>query len=117
MLDFSNQIASAEFAQRARHPPDVPNAFTRCRKLPLPALIAALLTMRGQSQQVMLYGFFSSLCGAQGLHRGISARGFARARSRLHAPALTALNDFVVQRAELAGKRSMNHVLEPQAVN
>jgi hypothetical protein len=38
-----------------------------------------------------------------GLHRAISDRGFARARSVLHAPALTALNDFVVQRAEAAG--------------
>lgn len=86
----------------ARHP-DSPNAFTRCRKLPLPALIASLLSMRGQSQQVMLDTFFDSVCAADGLHRGITDRGFARARNCLHAPALTALNDFVVQRAEAAG--------------
>jgi hypothetical protein len=59
--------------------------------------------MRGQSQQVMLDSFFGSLCGSEGLHRGISDRGFARALCRLHAPALTALNDFVVQRAEAVG--------------
>jgi Transposase DDE domain len=102
MLEFADRIASDEFAQLARHP-DSPSAFTRCRKLPLPALIATLLSMRGQSQQVMLDSFFGSVCDVQGLHRGISDRGFARARSVLHAPALTALNDFVVQRAEAAG--------------
>ena len=59
--------------------------------------------MRGQSQQVMLDSFFGSVCGAEGLHREITDRGFARARDCLHAPALTALNDFVVQRAEAAG--------------
>jgi len=102
MLDFSDRIGSDAFAQLARHP-DSPNAFTRSRKLPLPALIASLLTMRGQSQQVMLDSFFGTVCGADGLHRGISDRGFARARNGLHAPALTGLNDFVVQRADAAG--------------
>jgi hypothetical protein len=102
MLEFADRIACDEFAQLARHP-DSPNAFTRCRKLPLPALVASLLSMRGQSQQVMLDTFFAAVCGADGLHRGITDRGFARARNCLHAPALTALNDFVVQRAEAAG--------------
>lgn len=102
MLELTDRIASPEFAQLARHP-DSPNAFTRCRQLPLPALIASLLTMRGQSQQVMLDSFFGAVCAGHGLHRGISDRGFARARERLHAPALTALNDLVVQRADAAG--------------
>jgi hypothetical protein len=66
-------------------------------------LIASLLSMRGQSQQVMLDSFFASVCDAGGLHREVSDRGFARARDCLHAPALTALNDFVVDRAEQAG--------------
>jgi hypothetical protein len=34
--------------------PEHPNAFTRTRCLPLPKLIAALLSMRSSSQQVML---------------------------------------------------------------
>jgi len=67
------------------------------------ALIASLLSMRGQSQQVTLDAFFGSVCGADGLQSRITDRGFARARNCLHAPALTALNDFVVQRAEAAG--------------
>jgi hypothetical protein len=59
--------------------------------------------MRGQSQQVMLDSFFASVCDAGGLYREVSDRGFARARDCLHAPALAALNDFVVDRAEQAG--------------
>ena len=47
MLELSERISSEDFAQIARHP-DHPNAFTRCRKLPLPALIGALLSMRNQ---------------------------------------------------------------------
>jgi len=71
MLELSERIASDDFAQTARHP-DFPNAFTRSRKLPLPALIGALLTMRNQSQQAMLDGFFASVCGTECPQRGVS---------------------------------------------
>jgi hypothetical protein len=86
----------------ARHP-DHPNAFTRCRKLALPGLIAMLLSMRGHSQQVTLDAFFGSLCNSPLPCRGVSDRAFAKARSHLHLPALTALNDMLVQRADAAG--------------
>ena len=102
MLEFSERIASEEFAQSARHP-DFPNAFTRSRKLPLPALIGALLTMRNQSQQAMLDTFFASVNGTHELSRVVSDRAFAKARDRLHMPALAALNDLVVARADAAG--------------
>lgn len=101
-LELSERIASDDFAQLARHP-EFPNAFTRTRKLPLPALIAALLSMRNQSQQAMLDGFFASVCGAGGSLRAVSDRAFARARDRLHQPALVSLNDLVVRRADAAG--------------
>ena len=65
MLELSERIASDDFAQIARHP-DFPNAFTRNRKLPLPALIGALLSMRNQSQQAMLDGLFASPCSTEG---------------------------------------------------
>jgi hypothetical protein len=97
--DLSELIASDEFAQRARSR-DSPYAFTRCRKLPLPALVTALLSMRCTSQQVMLDGFFASLYSSPCLVREVSDRAFAQARARLHAPALSWLNDYVVQRAE-----------------
>ena len=102
MLELSERIASDDFAQIARHP-DFPNAFTRSRKLPLPALIGALLTMRNQSQQAMLDGFFASLCDTHCPQRGVSDRAFAKARDHLHLPALVGLNDLVVRRADEAG--------------
>ena len=101
-LELSDRIASDDFAQLARHP-DFPRAFTRSRKLPLPALIGALLSMRNQSQQTMLDGFFASVCGSESLLREVSDRAFAKARERLHMPALVGLNDLVVRRADEAG--------------
>lgn len=99
---MSERIASDDFAQIARHP-DFPHAFTRSRKLPLPALIGALLSMRNQSQQAMLDGFFASVCGSESLLREVSDRAFAKARDRLYLPAMVSLNDLVVQRADEAG--------------
>lgn len=105
MLGLSELIASDAFAERARHP-DFPRAFTRGRKLPLPALIAALLSMRSGSQQALLDTFFSNLCAATGsgagLNRSVSDRAFAKARSHLHMPALNWLNDWVLDRADAA---------------
>jgi len=66
-------------------------------------LIGALLTMRNQSQQTMLDGFFASVCGTECPQRGVSDRAFAKARDRLHMPALTSLNDLVIRRADEAG--------------
>ena len=78
-------------------------AFTRSRKLPLPSLIAALLSMRGASQQVMLDSFFGSLGDDGDFHRGITDRGFAKARDRLSCNPLQRLNAFVVQTADRLG--------------
>ena len=86
MLDLSDTIASDAFAQRARHP-DAQGAFSRTRRLPLPALVASLLFMRSSSQQAMLDSFFGSLCTEGALAREVSDRAFAKARSRLHMPA------------------------------
>lgn len=103
MIDeLSQHIVSDEFAELARHP-DHPRAFTRSRKLPLPALIGALLSMSNQSQQATLDGFFASVCANPVPLRGVSDRAFAKARDHLHMPALVALNDLVVQRADEAG--------------
>jgi hypothetical protein len=102
MQEFSERIASDDFAQLARHP-DFPNAFTRSRKLPLPALIASLLSMRNQSQQATLDGFFASLRDISRPVRAVSDRAFAKARDHLHSAALVSLNDFVVGRAESGG--------------
>ncbi len=102
LLDFADTIASNEFAHWARHP-NFPQAFTRTRKLPLPALIGALLSMRSSSQQSLLDDFFGTLCGDGVPHRGVSDRAFAKARQRLHCPALAWLNDSVISLADAAG--------------
>ena len=71
--------------------------------LPLPALIASLLSMRAGSQQCMLDSFFASLHGQCDLLRGVSDRAFSKARSHLHMPALSWLNDALLVRADQAG--------------
>ena len=71
MFELSEVIQSPDFAQAARDP-DFAQAFSRTRKLPLPGLIAALLSQRGQSQQVTLDSFFASLCDSAVPLRGIS---------------------------------------------
>ena len=107
MLEFSERMAAEDFAQMARQP-DIPNAFTRARtrKLSLRCAAqrsAALLTMRHQSQQAMLDAFFGSVSHTHELSRVVTDRAFAKARGRRHLPALAALNDLVVGRADAAG--------------
>ena len=80
------------FAQRASHP-DFRSAFSRTRRLPLPALVASLLSMCSSSPQSMLDSFFGSFCADGLLVREVSDRAFAKARSRLRMPALFWLND------------------------
>jgi Transposase DDE domain len=58
--------------------------------------------MRNQSQQAMLDGFFTSVCGADIFTRAVSDRAFAKARDRLHLPAVVALNNFLIARTEAA---------------
>lgn len=59
--------------------------------------------MRGTSQQVMLDSFFGSLGCDGDLHRGISDRGFAKARNHLSWNALQRLNTFAVSTADRLG--------------
>ncbi|MBW8830556.1 MAG: hypothetical protein JF606_14205 [Burkholderiales bacterium] len=59
MLELFERSANDDFAQIARHP-DFPNAFTRSRKLPLPALIGALLDAKsvaaGHARWLLRFG-------------------------------------------------------------
>jgi hypothetical protein len=61
-------------------------------------LIGALVSMRNQSQQTVLDGFFAAAHGGCGLERGVSDRAFTRGRDHLHLPVLVSLNDLVVGR-------------------
>ena len=59
--------------------------------------------MRSSSQQALLDSFFGRLCGDGPLTRVVSDRAFAQARARLHAPALSWLNDHLLAAADTAG--------------
>jgi hypothetical protein len=54
--DFTRYLHSEEFRHMARHPAH-PNACTRQRKLPLPSLIAVMLTGLCKSVQAELDQF------------------------------------------------------------
>lgn len=71
--------------------------------LPLPTLVASLLCMRASSQQCLLDSVFGAMRDTAAMVRGVSDRAFAKARSHLHAPALSALNDQVLARASASG--------------
>lgn len=109
LTQLSEHIQSPAFAASARHP-DFPTAFTRSRKLPLPTLVAALCGFRGGSVQNELDSFFAHKdgeCGDAGLVRHVTDRAFAKARSKLHVPALWALNARLVQGMQDQGLLSL----------
>lgn len=83
--------------------PDHPQAFTRARKLPLPTLLGALLSFRGASVQSELDTFFASL-RTHGTAVMVSDRALAKARAKLHVPALWALNDRLIDTVESRGQ-------------
>ena len=100
--DLAGHLQSATFRQSAVHR-DYSNAFTRRRKLPLPALVALLLSGMRKSIQAELDEFFAHLCQQAQLVRHVSEQAFAQARARLSSTAIPALNDWVIERAEHYG--------------
>jgi hypothetical protein len=100
--DFSARLSSAEFLQDARHP-DHPAAFSRCRKLPLPTLVAVMLTGMRMSIQAELDTFFAHLRQQAQLAHHVSEQAFAQARAKLSLGALPRLNDWLINRAEEDG--------------
>ena len=100
--DLSAHLRSPEFLQAARHPLH-PMAFTRSRKLPLPALVALLLTGMRKSVQAELDEFFAHLNQKAQLVRHVSAQAFALARAKLSVNAIPDLNDWVIRRAQHYG--------------
>ena len=78
-------------------------AFTRRRKLPLPTLVALMLTGMRMSIQAELDTFFGHLAGQAQLLRTVSEQAFAQARAKLSLTAIPLLNDWLVARAEQHG--------------
>lgn len=101
-MDFAVRLQSAEFLQIARHP-EHPKAFSRQRKLPLPTLVALMLTGMCMSIQAELDVFFGHLQDRSQLVRTVSEQAFAQARAKLSLTAIPLLNDWLVARAEQYG--------------
>lgn len=100
--DLAVHLQSTEFRLLALHP-DHPTAFTRQRKLPLPAVVALLLTGMRKSVQAELDTFFGHLQQQAQLVRHVSEQAFAQARAKLSLTAIPLLNDWVIERAEHYG--------------
>lgn len=95
---FASFLHSDAFRAAARHP-DRPQAFSRERKLPLPALIAAMLCGMRKSVQAELDEFFAHLQQQAQLMRHVSAQAFAKARTKLAPTAIASLNAWLMQKA------------------
>ena len=93
---------SETFHQLARHV-EHPRAFTRSRKLPLPTLVAFMLTGLCKSVQAELDQFFGHLQQQANLVRHVSEQAFAQARAKLSPAALPTLNDHLLTEVEQAG--------------
>jgi Transposase DDE domain len=100
--DLSAHLQSPDFLATARHRLH-PTAFTRNRKLPLPALVALLLTGMRKSVQAELDEFFAHLHQQAQLVHQVSAQAFAIARAKLSSSAIPLLNDWLIKRAEHYG--------------
>ena len=100
--DLAARLRSAEFLLHAVHP-DNPTAFTRQRKLPLPALVALMLSGMRKSIQSELDEFFAHLNNQAQLARKVSEQAFAQARAKLSLTAIPLLNDWLIERAEHYG--------------
>lgn len=102
LADLAARLQSADFLQSARHP-EHPTAFTRRRKLPLPAVVALMLTGMRKSVQAELDTFFAHLQQRAQLVRHVSEQAFALARAKLSLTAIPELNDWLIERAEHYG--------------
>lgn len=100
--DLAARLQSAEFLAGARHCAH-PNAFTRCRKLPLHVLVAVMFTGMRMNIQSELDFFFGHLKQQAQMARNVSEQAFAQARAKLSVTAITQLNDWLIARAEHYG--------------
>ena len=99
---FSAFLHSPQFRDLACHV-ESPNAFRRRRKLPLPALVAVMLTGMRKSVQTELDEFFAHLKQQAQLVHHVSEQAFAKARAKLSATAIPDLNDWLIEQADAAG--------------
>ena len=108
--DLAARLHSAEFLSHAAHP-DHPAAFTRQRKLPLPALVALMLSGMRKSIQSELDEFFAHLSNRAQLARTVSEQAFAQARAKLSLTAIPLLNNWLIERAQHYGVAAGTNIL------
>ena len=99
---FSQFMHSAQFRGQACHA-NAGTAFVRRRKLPLPTLVAVMLSGMRKSVQTELDEFFAHLKEQAQLVHNVSEQAFAKARAKLSTTAIPALNDWLVARADADG--------------
>src|SRR6202158_654874 len=102
LADLAAHMQTDQFRQLACDP-EHPAAFQRRRKLPLPALIALMLTGMRKSVQTELDEFFAHLQQQAQLLRHVSEQAFAQARAKLSTTAIPALNDWLLEQAGRPG--------------
>lgn len=113
---LAEHLAPAALLNITRHP-EHPAAFSRRRKLPITALVAALVSGMCKSVQAELDAFFGSVQTQATLVRHVTAQAFAQARTKLAPGALPALNDLLLKLAEDAGLVPRWHGLRRIAVD
>lgn len=100
---FAEHLQSDEFREAARHP-ERPTAFTRKGgKLPLPSLIAIMISGMRKSVRAELDEFFAHLRQQAQLVHHVSEQAFAQARAKVSGAAIPALNDWFIRRVDDAG--------------
>ena len=82
-MDLAVRLQSSQFLQSARHL-EHPAAFSRQRTLPLPTLVALMLTGMRTSIQAELDVFFGHLQGGSQLLPTVSEKAFAQKRAEQH---------------------------------
>ncbi|GGX87699.1 IS4 family transposase [Vogesella alkaliphila] len=100
---FAEHLQSDEFRESARHP-ERPTAFTRKGgKLPLPSLIAVMISGMRMSVRAELDQFFAHLRQQAQLVHHVSEQAFAQARAKVSGAAIPSLNDWFIRHVDAAG--------------
>lgn len=107
---FSTYLHSPEFLILARDK-GAGTAFSRRRKLPLPTLVAVMLSGMRKSVQTELDEFFAHLEQQAQFVRHVSEQAFAKARANLADTAFSTLNDWLLQRVDEGGRLPRWHGL------
>jgi hypothetical protein len=98
----THQVVAASLAALARHP-EIRSAFTRRRRLPLPAILPPLLSMLDQPHLENLDGFRASVCDCRIMLHDDSDRTLAKAREPINPHAVESPNWLVFSGANEDG--------------